>query len=106
VEVAHRGRVVTDVAFVQGHLQVGYRDLRFRLQGGTLVAPAPEGMPVLVAARSEVWYWEIDRAAGRFVLRLLLWPQGRLAIAFTDLSYEATDRPDRDGGGNSHDQDS
>jgi hypothetical protein len=71
-----------------GDLQVGYFDLDIEYRDASFMALDVDNAATIVdGEHSEILYDEVDIIGnGRFVHRLLCWPQGELWIAFADLA--------------------
>ena len=88
---------VLSLALRCGDLQLGYFDVDIRYSGVILT---PQQLKVLSCRAydrsTEILIDEIDtQADGRFVHRLLFWPDNELGIIFSDLTIEQQCQPSR-----------
>lgn len=87
---ARPGRIV-EFDVLQGDLLVGYGHLRLTFHGATLAY-----VPSAIGKRPEIQYVEFDAAGpDMFALRASLWPNGGVAIEFTDLTWSWEPKPGR-----------
>lgn len=79
------------IRMVIGDAQKGYRFATLAYHGASFVGGLDEPTRLkLDDDQTEILYDEVDRDAGHFVHRMLLWPEGELVVRFTTVSVETS----------------